>query len=84
MITVKSIKKTSRACPAQWDGLTDDNKTVYVRYRFGQLRIEVDKNPVFTMKAGEGYDGFMDFERIKQFTENQIVWPKTEELENDI
>jgi hypothetical protein len=33
------LQKTSESCPTQWEFITEDNRKVYLRYRFGQLNI---------------------------------------------
>lgn len=35
------------ACPAQWEGETDQRDRVYARYRWGYLRVEVGDEIVF-------------------------------------
>ena len=47
MIKVKSITNTCSMCPSQWEGITLDGKKVYVRYRWGYLRVEVDDNQIY-------------------------------------
>jgi hypothetical protein len=32
-VTVKVLWRTCEACPAQWEGETDDGREVYIRYR---------------------------------------------------
>lgn len=41
LIRVVSLTQTCEACPAQWDGMTDDGREVYVRYRgsCGSVRV---------------------------------------------
>lgn len=38
---VVSLTKTCGGCPAQWEGLTEDGRAVYVRYRWGILSVGV-------------------------------------------
>jgi len=40
-IRVISLKKTCPATPSQWSGITDDNRKIYYRYRWGYLTISV-------------------------------------------
>ena len=47
MITIKQIKNLHTACPSQWEGETDDGQDVYVRYRGGELSIEIGDSFVF-------------------------------------
>jgi hypothetical protein len=34
---VASLRKTSSACPAQWEGTLDDGRALYARFRWGRL-----------------------------------------------
>jgi len=36
---VVSIEQTCGACPSQWEGRLDDGRGLYVRYRYGKLKI---------------------------------------------
>lgn len=47
---------TCGACPKTWNGITSDRKKVFVRYRWGNLRIEVDNQTVFFCKVDEETD----------------------------
>jgi len=40
-IRVINLKKTCPATPSQWSGITDDNRKIYYRYRWGYLTISV-------------------------------------------
>jgi hypothetical protein len=41
-IKVETLVRISYACPAQWEGKTDSNQDVYIRYRGGRLSIYID------------------------------------------
>jgi len=47
-IGVIKIDQTCGACPSQWEGKTVDGKEVYVRYRWGYLRVEIDEKHFFS------------------------------------
>ena len=36
---LRTLEKTCEACPAQWEGQLEDGRYVYVRYRWGVLRV---------------------------------------------
>ena len=62
MLNLKRLTQTSDACPSQWDGELDDGTPVYIRYRWGFLR--VDLNPwteqsqtVYGQQLGEPLHG---------------------------
>lgn len=74
-INVIELRKTCEACPAQWSGTTDEGKDVYVRYRWGTLRITVDDELVFHDALGDGLDGFLSEEKLYRATSHIIRWP---------
>lgn len=78
MINVTKIVNTCTACPSQWSGVTDDEKEVYVRYRWGYLSVDVGEDCVFEANPGDSLDGYMDFDELKEHTKNVISWPVKE------
>ena len=91
MITVKEIHKTSTACPSQWEGWTDDNRQIYVRYRWGYLSVSVGKVDDKTeMAAVDGEEifsyinnreplgGYMTYTALKRLTKSAIKFPAKE------
>ena len=53
MINVKEVLHYGGACPFQLEGLTDKNEEIYVRYRGGCLRVEINNETVFSKCIGE-------------------------------
>jgi hypothetical protein len=39
---LNNIIQTCSACPSQWDTTTEDGREVYIRYRHGDFRVEID------------------------------------------
>ena len=89
MINVTKITKTCSACPAQWEGWTDDNRQIYVRYRWGHLTVElgeigdkaemaaVDGEEVLSYhKDNHPYGGYMEYDELKQITKDVISFPE--------
>lgn len=78
MITVKKLVKTCFACPAQWEGETDDSRLVYIRYRWGYLSVRISEsnktdiadavrgNEIFGKDLDRPFDGYMDDEELKE------------------
>ena len=60
MITVKGLRITCFACPSQWEGITDDDQEVYIRYRWGHLSVRVSGTKIFSRQIGNEYDGVLD------------------------
>ena len=89
MIHVKEIRLTCSACPEQWEGLTNDDCPVYVRYRHGFLTVQVGEKGKDTMSAVKSnkilnivvddYYG-LGYSEMKRLTKDVIKFP---EIEND-
>jgi rRNA maturation protein Nop10 len=62
---VKSLIMTCQYCPSQWEARTFDDKFVYIRYRWGTLSLEIDDEVVKVINYGDGLDGVMDTEEMK-------------------
>lgn len=84
---IASLVQTCGACPSQWEGRTDDNRSIYVRYRWGHLSITVGSKggditdavmgqSVFEVDYGDGLDGVLEYEELKELTANFIEWPE--------
>lgn len=56
MIIVEKITECGGACPFQLEGFTDKGESVYARYRWGCLRVEINGEIVFTKQIGEDQD----------------------------
>ena len=77
MITIKELIKMPGACPTQWEGITDDNRFVYIRYRHGTLTVtlgDVNGNIhdtvnhgelIFKWKSNDEWSGVMSDEELK-------------------
>jgi hypothetical protein len=40
---IKTLKTTSTCCPSQWEGITESNEVIYIRYRWGRLIIQLSE-----------------------------------------
>lgn len=86
-VTITKITKTCAACPAQWEAKTDDGMVVYIRYRWGGLSIcigdtidnAVMGKEIMHTSYGNGLDGTMDYETLKEIAKKYIVFPESEE-----
>ena len=65
---IKTIIKTCDACPAQWSGKTECGKYVYIRYRHGYFRAEIDEDVVTAADTGDPLDGWMSDESMQEMT----------------
>lgn len=77
-----SVTQTCFACPSQWDAETEDGRYVYVRYRWGTLRIEVAPNPeslseeyqtVYREVLGDEYDGVISWYEVEEAAGLEMV-----------
>jgi hypothetical protein len=86
MLRVKRVCQTSPACPAQWEGWTDDGRPLYVRYRFGRLSVRVgpvggdmdsavEGEEVFFLEHGNDLDGWMDYDELCRLTAGKVRFP---------
>lgn len=85
IIIVSKIARTCRACPSQYQGVTDTGAFVYVRYRSGWLNISVgqeesetvsNEGNVFRKQPGDTHDGELDYEKLRDITGGLIAWPE--------
>jgi hypothetical protein len=83
-IRISSVIQTCDRNPSQWEGLTDDGMHVYVRYRWGHLTIGSGKtldeavnnrNNLFDKRLGDGLDGCLEYDKLREVTAGVIVWP---------
>jgi hypothetical protein len=93
--TVLTLKKTCLACPSQWEGVLDDGRAVYARFRHGHLSVGTGETvkgavenamsgeAVYDGEIGDGLDGFMDFEELKAHLRGLIEFPADLEVENE-
>lgn len=66
MIFVRQITKTCEACPAQWEGTTDTHEQIYVRYRSGNFRVDLNGRTIIQKFLGEDQN---DEEVLKHYRE---------------
>jgi len=91
MLRVERLRRTCSAMPAQWEGLTENGRSIYVRYRHSVLRIGVGNDlgraidnafsddAVFILRLGPHVSsGMMSFGELKRLTEGRIEWPSEE------
>lgn len=72
-----SVEKTCSACPSQWEAETVDDRFVYVRYRWGVLRVELadskddwwgrrGKIYYCSEEIGGPFDGEIDWDEVRE------------------
>lgn len=92
---VVTLRKTSVACPSQWEGTLEDGRAVYARYRYGWLSVGVGDDVDQAVRSGStdqalyegcvgaGLDGFMDFEELQLHLHGILVFPADLNVENE-
>ena len=77
MVAVTKIVETCGGCPSQWSGRTATGQYLYIRYRYGELRIELDGDVILQQSVGDDLDGGMDFADLVQHTGNILDFSDT-------
>jgi hypothetical protein len=92
---VIALRKTSLACPSQWEGALEDGRMIYARYRHGELSVGVGKDideavrsrrygqALYADHVGDGLDGFMDFEELRTHLYGLLEFPADLAVENE-
>jgi hypothetical protein len=92
---VLALRKTSLACPSQWEGILEDGRAVYARYRWGELSVGVGEGvneavrngvsdqALYADPVGGGLDGYMDFEELMAHLHGLLEFPATLIVENE-
>jgi hypothetical protein len=73
MYTVTSIKQTCYACPSQWEGKTDEGDEVYIRFRHGGLRLDINGETEYSEDLSDGLDGFISLEAAVRHMEGYLT-----------
>lgn len=85
--TVISLVQTCGACPSQWDGVLDDGRAIYVRYRWGWLSVRVSTKEdaqeefgavrgeeIFGEQLGDNWDGVLTTTELINHTSHVLDW----------
>lgn len=89
------LKKTSIACPSQWEGTLEEGRAVYARYRHGRLSVGVGDDideavrngmpdrALYADYVGDGLDGFMSLEELETHLHGLLEFPADLVVENE-
>lgn len=83
-IILTSVKKTCLAFPSQWEGRTERNSPVWIRYRFGRLKVKegeprediygaVNGETLFDAQLGDEWDGVISWAEAATAADIEIV-----------
>jgi hypothetical protein len=94
-LKVLALKKTSLACPSQWEGVLEDGRVIYARYRWGELSVGVgdsvdeavrngmSDDALYADPVSDGLDGYMDFGELKAHLHGLLEFPASLIVENE-
>jgi hypothetical protein len=76
-----SLTQTCAMCPSQWEGILDNGKHVYVRYRWGQITLRVGKNldaaidsrHYLFKQIGEDFDGILSSREMLKVLNLEVI-----------
>jgi len=69
-LLITELTHTCLACPSQWEGRLSDGRPLYIRYRWGYLKISVDvKGEVlFAQKIPGASEGFLELSDVLRYS----------------
>lgn len=82
---IKSLKCTCSACPSQWEGLTERNEALYIRYRWGRLTIQLSEQDgtirdaiisgriLYQKQIGDEFGGVIDIEEVMEIMKKEYI-----------
>lgn len=76
MIMIRELTMTCSACPSQWCGTTTDGDSVYIRYRWGGLSVDINDETVLSKDVGDGLDGVMSTRDLARHVKPTICIPR--------
>lgn len=59
LLVLRDIAKTCDAYPAQWSGISKEGHKIYIRYRHGIFRLDIDDETVLRLDMGDDVGGEM-------------------------
>ena len=81
MYKIKTIRQTCFACPSQWEGKTTDDHDIYIRYRGGYLRLDIDGKTAWGGEVGDEIDGCIDLYEALAHMNGYITMSNEADLE---
>ena len=88
MIKITDLTQFTKMCPSQWEGHTSEEKTVYIRYRYGKLSVYLSRNKtnnfkdavegdeILNVKYGDDLDSYLSYDELKKITFGTIELPE--------
>lgn len=63
-LIITELRCVCGACPLAYEGKTDDGREVYIRYRWGTVRLDLDGETLVRRQVGDELDGTMSYARL--------------------
>lgn len=76
MLMVKRLERNCTACPSQWEGEGANGESLYIRFRWGCLRVEVNDRTVYEEEISDGLDGYLTNEELVERTKAVLEFPR--------
>jgi len=79
-VRVRSVTQISDCNPTQWEGWTENDQLILVRFRYGRLWIgltpDFNTTPIalFVTPYGNVEDGYLSFETLRARTAGVVEW----------
>ena len=70
---IKSIDQTCGACPSQWEGYMEDGTYIFIHYRYGYLRVDIDGQKTFDLTIGDELGGVMNTDEMLALTGLELM-----------
>jgi hypothetical protein len=80
-VRVQSVTQISDCNPTQWEGWTETDQLILVRFRYGRLWIGLTSDfkttpiTLFVTPYGNVDDGYLSFETLRARTAGVVAWP---------
>lgn len=87
MYKIKTISQIGFMCPTQFEGNLENGDYIYIRYRWGNLSMEVNDKIVYNENYGDdGYAGVISLEEVLEQIEDlvmtdEVEWVTPEEVD---
>jgi hypothetical protein len=72
---IREIRQICQACPSAFEGATIDGRDVYVKFRYGKLRVEIAGEIVFLRQLSDSLDGVMTYRELRSVAPHMFVFP---------
>lgn len=71
---ITRLEKVCEGCPAAWEGRTQSGAQIYIRYRWGHFRVDINGEIVMSESRGDGHDGTMTTEEMQLILKDYFLF----------